>query len=83
MGWLSLYPCPLFEVFPGHAPMTKYTKTDIMQPSDGLYTWVRPNLAWKVELYTFSGFLCMTLLLWGILDLGPISPNYLNAPNTV
>ena len=50
--------------FPWFVPISKYTKTGITEPSDGLYTWVRHYLVWKVELNTFRAFLCMTLLLW-------------------
>ena len=67
--WMTFYVfMPFIWGFWAHfhwiALMPKYTKTGITQLSDGLGTWVRPHLTRKVEVSTFNGFLCMTILLW-------------------
>lgn len=84
-GSLSMYPSPWFKVlgpdffdYPNHP---KYSKIGIIWKQDGLYTWQKPPLMWKVELNTLNQFLCIPPHDLGYMVI--IFPNFPNPLNTL
>ena len=48
--------------------MPKFTNTDIINPSDGLYTWLELHLMWNVEFeWSWMAFCVSVPMIWDIL----------------